>query len=319
MDGIVLCGESAERILEQEALGKGYGLEPTARLTLPTMASYRGISNKQWSTQVDGVAFTHLDVLVGSAGDIRKCRNITFHTWKSPLPPFGILKISDPFTSEFFVASGTFMALVAARRLSGVRLAQYVMYLCGWYCMHQKVPLEKRTAFTSTEKISLMLPSMIGTKGWRKLASILPYCADGVRSPQEANYYLVVTLPPRKGGYRLTKPKVNYSIPLDDYHSALLGQSSIEVDFYWPEAELVVEYNGLDNHDGGISPLDVTQQLILRDKGIEVLFLTKYQLYNAALLDAHMQTVANKLGIKTSRRGWPDISDVRALLDDLRS
>lgn len=319
MSGIVLCGTSAELILEREALDKGYGLEPTNRLAIPTASSYRGMSDVQWSIQIDGIVFTHLDVLVGSARDIRHCKNATFHTWKSPLPESGISKISDPFTSDFFVTSGSFMALMASRRLPRIQLAQYVMYLCGRYCIHQPKPLEERKAFTSTAEIAHMLLAMKGTKGWAKLEQVLPFCADGIRSPQEANYYLVATCPCKRGGYHLIHPKVNYAIPLEYRYEALLGEPSIEVDFYWPEAKLVVEYNGLDNHDGGISPLDVTQQLILGDMGIEVLFLTKYQFFDASLLDTHMQTVAKKLGIEPDSSDWPDISDVRNLLKDLRS
>ena len=317
MNGIVLCGESAEKVLEREALKKGHGLEPTSYLELPTTSSYAGLPLKDSSICIDGIPFHHLDVLVGKQRDFRRNDSITFHQWKGPVPHSGILKISEPFTSGYFVTSATFMAIMAARKLSLPSLAQYVMYLCGWYCKHQKVPLEQRGPFTSTEKIALMLQSTRGTMGWKRLSRILPYCAEGVRSPPEASFFAVATFPRDIYGYQFPKPEVNATIPVKPEHEALAGTPSIEVDFYWSDAKLVVEYNGLDTHDGGVTPLDITQQLILKEEGYEVIFLTKEQFSNARLLDLVMRHIAQRLGIDPND-GWPSMGNVQELVDCLR-
>ena len=317
MSGIVLCGTSAEKILEQKALGRGHGLEPTSRSSIPTATSYCGMFNKEWLIQIDGIAFSHLELLIGGHEDHRHCGNITFHQWKGLVPPYGILKISEPFTSGYFITSAPFMAIMAARKLPLPNLAQYVMYLCGWYCKHQKVPLERRAPFTSIEKIALMLQATRGTMGWKRLSRILPYCAEGVRSPPEANFYAVTTFPRDIYGYQFPKPEVNANIPVKPEHEALAGAPSIEVDFLWEDAKLVVEYNGLDAHDGGVTPLDITQQLILKEGGYEVIFLTKEQFNDARLLDLVMRHIAKRLGIEPDD-GWPSMGNVQELVDCLR-
>lgn len=318
MNGIVLCGTSAEQILEHEALKKESSLEPTSHNLIPTASSYGGMSHSGLTIQIDEVTFNYLEVLIGCHEDHRHCGIITFRQWKGPVPPSGIFKISDPFTSGLYVTSAPFMALMAARKLSLSRLAQYVMYLCGWYCIHQKEPLKKRKALTSTEQIAFMLRSVRGTMGWKRLWRVLPYCAEGVRSPPEANFFAVATFPRDIFGYQFPKPKVNTSIPLGPEHAALAGAPSIEVDFYWEDAGLVVEYNGGDTHDGGVTPLDVTQQYILMDKGIEVVFLLKEQFSDARLLDLLMRHLAKKLGIDPDN-GWPSVENVQMLVDDLRN
>lgn len=316
MSGMVLCGTSAEKVLEREALKKGYGLEPTSSQELLGPIPIQGMSAREWSIQIDGIEFTHLDLLIGDHKDFRRCVNIDFHQWLGSVPPDGIFKIAEPYANEFYVTSAPFMALIAARRMSLIKLAQYVMYLCGYYCIHQKAPLEERGPLTNKDEIETAIRFVRGQRGWRRLSRVLPYCAEGVRSPQEANYYIVATFPRKLGGYELTKPEVNACIPLNAEHAALAGAPEIEVDFYWKDANIVVEYNGLDSHDGGITPLDITQQVILKEKGIDVLFVTKAQLYNARLLDMMMRQLADRLGM-SPENGWPSPEKVENLLSCL--
>lgn len=318
MTGIVLCDASAEIILEREVLGKGHGLEPTNRQSLPDIISLTGMSDREWSIQIDSLLFSHLHLLVGKHRDFRHCCNITFHQWLGTVPPGAILRIDEPFMNNVFVTSGSFMALLASRTHTLTALAQHIMYLCGYYCMHQKEPLLKRGPLASKEEIERMMRFTKSTVGWKRLSRILPYCAEGVRSPQEANFYIVATFPRVLGGYEFPKPQVNVEIPVEGMHATLAGAPSIEVDFYWEDEGVVVEYNGLDNHEGGISPLDITQQIILKEKGIDVVFLTKEQLFNPALLDLMMLQLANKIGIRPID-GWPSMKSLKMLLRSLRA
>ena len=317
MNGMVLCDKSAEIILEREVLTKGYGLEPTALGALPKPPSMKGESNSDWSLSIDGMPFNHLHLLVGDQKDIRRCDAAAFHVWKSPLPPGAVLRIDEPYVRGLYVTSGPFLALIAARTRSLVGLAQYVMYLCGHYCLYQNEPLKERKPLAKKEDICLMLKHVKGSMGWKRLTRILPYCAEGVRSPQEANFYIVATFPKRFGGYALTKPEVNANILLNAEQTLLAGSPAIEVDFYWRDAGIVVEYNGFEIHNGGITQLDITQQIILKELGIEVIFVTKEQLYNPALIDLLMQQLAKRLGICPAD-GWPKMSCVRELLVSLR-
>ena len=316
MDGIVLSHTSAEKVLEREVLKQGYGLEPTSHHLLPSASSLMKFLGSEGYAPIDGITFPYLDVLVSSQKEFRRHDNIVFHQWSGELPPNGIQRIADPYSNELYIASAPFLALIAARNLPLTNLAQYIMYLCGYYCIHQKVKLEERRPLTNKDEIAQMLKYVRGTMGWRRLFRVLPYCAEGVRSPQEANYYIVVTFPCELGGYQFTKPKVNASIPLEEKYQALTNSPSIEVDFYWEDAGVVVEYNGLENHEGGISPLDITQQIILQEKGIEVIFFTKEQLYNAELLDLAMRQLAIRLG-NTTMAAWPDMKNVRMLTRSL--
>lgn len=317
MNGLVLCGKTAEMVLEHEVLKEKSDLEPTSHQTLPTMSSFRNMSGVEWSTQIDGIVFGHLDILVGNANDIRRCDNVSFHTWMGDVPPSGISKISDPFTSGLYVASGPFLALIAARSLPLTKLAQYVMYLCGAYCLYQREPLKTRKPLTTKEEIETMLHSIRGTMGWKRLSRILPFCAEGVRSPPEANFFAVSTFPRELYGYQFPKPAVNEDIPVEPEYRTLAGSSVIEVDFVWEDAQLIVEYNGADTHEGGVTSLDITQQTILRAQGYEVVFITKEQFGNARLLDLIMLHLAEKIGIDPSN-GWPETEHVQELIDCLR-
>ena len=316
MDGIVLCGATAETLLEHELLRNDYQLDASDIASIPNSGRLARLREENaWPVTIRGCQFANIDVLVSGKNRLRHIPHVTYHSWSGPLPAGSFARIAK----GLYVTTAPFMALQAARQLDMTRLAQYIMYLAGHYCLHGDDYLEERPPLMTLEQIDRMRHAIDGTKGCKTLAKTLPYCKEGARSPQETNMLISGIFPRTKGGYWLPQPLVNYEIELDSNGAELMGSDHLEIDLFWKDANIGLEYNGIDTHQGGLSPRDLSRQYVLMQQGIEILYVTKYQLYNAGIFDIVMRTVAKKLGVSTAPKYWPQLNRVQELLDTLRS
>ncbi|MDO4183284.1 MAG: DUF559 domain-containing protein [Coriobacteriia bacterium] len=83
-----------------------------------------------------------------------------------------------------------------------------------------------------------------GAKAYRRALSRVQ---EGCRSPAELKFALRLTLPKTEfNGFGFPKPLINARIDLSSTKNSLYGKR--EVDFLWPEAKLVVQYDSEDYH-----------------------------------------------------------------------
>jgi hypothetical protein len=80
---------------------------------------------------------------------------------------------------------------------------------------------------------------------------------DGSFSPMETAIALMLTLPAALGGYGLPKPILNTRLRGTELRPAASSQHEILPDLYWPEREVVLEYDSREHHgEEGSSPLN---------------------------------------------------------------
>lgn len=314
MDGIVLCGTTAETLLEHKLITGKSLLDATDIISIPSSSRLARLRDEgSWPISIDGCRFNGIDVLVPGKNQRRQIPHVRYHSWSGDLPAGAFARIAK----GLYLTTAPFMALQAARAMDTTRLVQYIMYLTGHYCLHQDSYLQERPSLATLEQIDRMRHSIDGTKGSGTLAKALPYCSEGARSPQEVNMFISAVFPRPKGAYRLPIPLINHRIELDSELAGLMGSSFLEIDLFWPDGNIGLEYNGIETHQGGLSPRDLSRQYVLAEQGIDILFVTKEQLYNAGLLDIVMRAVAKRLGISTRPKYWPHLNRVQELLDTL--
>ena len=315
MDGIVLCGPTAETLLEHRLLVGKSLLDATDIISIPSSSRLSHLRDEgSWPVTIGGCRFGGIDILVGGRNQRRHIPNVQYHSWSDILPAGALARIA----SGLYLTTAPFMALQAAQRLDSIHLAQYIMYLTGRYCLHQEIPLQERPQLATLEQIERIRHAVDGKRGCRTLAKALPYCRERIRSPQEANMLIASSFPLKAGAYCLPLPLVNHRLELDSELARLMGSEYLEFDLFWEEAGIGLEYNGIEVHEGGLSPRDLSRQYVLAEQGIEILYVTKAQLYNAGMFDILMRRVANKLGIAAKPNKWPELNRVQQLLDDLR-
>ena len=316
MNSIVLCGPSAEALLEDALLTDRKDLMASDVAMLPASARLSFLRDEaNWPISINGRKFSSIDILVSARSELRHIPRINYHVWSTELPPGALTLIAR----GLYVCTGPFLALLASRQQNLIGLTQYMMYLTGRYCLHQADPLQERPQLMTLEQIDRSRHAIDGKKGCGLLSKALYYCHEGTRSPQEGNLLICSVFPRIMGGYKFAHPQVNYQIELNGELANLAGHNYLEIDLYWKEAKIGLEYNGIDSHRGGLTPYDITRQYVLKEQGIDILYVTKEQMYNAKLLDIVMRRIAKKLGVSTASDRWPSLDRVQGLLDSLHN
>ena len=102
---------------------------------------------------------------------------------------------------------------------------------------------------------------------------------------------------------------LNESVPLPPEFAELIGVEELEADMLWrglgprKDRMLAVEYDGKDYHtDDRQRSYDNIRRTLLRNVGVEVITVDKWQLYDMALLDGIMQIVSEAVGGPTVRQ-----------------
>lgn len=136
-----------------------------------------------------------------------------------------------------------------------VRMAGVSLELCGRYGRSPLAPSDGTCLYDlapATSADALMRYAAhedTGSgEGMRLLRSVVPYLADGLRSPLEAATYLSMRLIPRRGGLSFPPFRSNEPFPVPESLRAQGYQESITPDFWWPDQKVVVETEGFATH-----------------------------------------------------------------------
>jgi hypothetical protein len=180
------------------------------------------------------------------------------------------------------------------------------MELCGQYSTN---PVHAAAGRTESGKdylerpapsTALLLDRYAAALGLGRKSKVRRACkalANGSRSPRESILHLMMHLKRRQGGYALKGYLLNCRIPLPPELAALMGEETLQLDFYWKEFHLAVEYDGSDFHSGDRQrSYDNLRRSVLRQLGIQVITIDKYQMADMAVLDGIMQMVSQAVG-----------------------
>ena len=237
-------------------------------------------------------------------GDTRsERRDVKAHCTARPLPPGTLIRLSG----NVVIASPELVFAQIAESRSFERLIMAGCELCSRYRLFSDdgTPLalpEERAQLTSSEALRATLSAM-GYRRQAKATSAARHIFDDARSPMEAKVALLLSLPPRLGGFGLPRPVLNPDFFLGPQARNLYPCSPCHPDLYWEAVHLDVEYDGSDTHTAEAHAKDVARAAALKLEGLEVFTLAKAQVYDRWAFDAVAGIVARCL-----RRPLPDVT-----------
>lgn len=232
-------------------------------------------------------------------------KQIIVHQWN------GFVSIGSICTAggSNYVASPEFCLLQVASSLKRngfpdlrtwqytVILAELVCELCGTYSKQNTARGFKGhdKPLTTIGTLMVYCGRMAFEPGANNLRLALAWSLDGLNSPMETALFLLLCLPRSYGGLELPRPISNPIIPVPQELWGKTHLRNIIPDLFWPEANLIVEYNGADAHEG-TEVDDQERQEIAQDMGYFVITFRKTDLYNRKRFVEKARSVAKYLG-----------------------
>ena len=233
--------------------------------------------------------------------------DIALHSRRNPLPAGSCVRLPG----ETWVVSPEMLFIQMGRRLDQVSLIQLGYELCGSYAI--AAPEHDLRGFCRTEplvtlaRITRFLDGATGEHGIQGARAAARFVCESAASPREAAASMLLTLPPRLGGYGLEAPLLNHRIDLSPSEQQTLGRAFLRADMLWPRAKLVLEYDSDAWHaDKARLNYDSQRRNLLRSIGYEVISLTNSEIKSLAHLDRIVRSIRKALGcrFRTSIRDY---------------
>lgn len=238
-------------------------------------------------------------------------KQISRHVWSGAVPSGSLSLIGNGiyvFTPAVCLLQ---IAGIAARFLSGkvdkeyqvVVIAQLGCELCGQYSISETARDGHiwRLPLTSVGELAHLVEGNQGMYGAKQLREAIPWIIDNLRSPAETSLFLIMCVRPAIGGYGLPLPLSNFDIDVKGDKTGFFDgwmNMKCTVDFYWPQARLVVEYDSDAHHpedDEAKTEHDSQRADALRALGYIVVTIRHDGLYKPKRLRAKMEEIASYL------------------------
>ena len=258
-----------------------------------------------------------VNVLVGDWRDRRNSEVVAAHHVAEPLPAGSIMHVRE----ELYTVSANCNLLLQASELHLVSLCKMLGRYWGTFSS-MKSPdnpnaVVERAPLTTEQRLLEYLQLVEKIHGRQALGEAIRFTCENAASQQEVNLQLALCLPASCNGFALCKPEMNYEVKLEENDRVFSGADHIKIDLYWPSAHFGLEYMGEKEHKGKLLS-DVSRWYAAKQKGIDLWFVTKEQLYNAKALDFIARKVARRTRKKINAQTWPNTEEVKALVEVLR-
>lgn len=280
-------------------------------MALLKAAGIEGLRQKGIDRGIPG--FVPLDLVSAVRAKHQSSNRYQRHLWSWDIPSGSVSLIASgvyvftPCLCLLQVSAGIRKLLKGKldERLLVVVIARLGCELCGQYSLAgDKGSTEKRLPLAATGDVARTIAwaTANGVRGVSMLRAAFPWMLDNLRSPKETDLYLLLCLPSELGGFGLPLPRSNYDIDVREVKTGFFAHRTVcNVDFYWGQARLVVEYDSWEHHAGaGEKKVAADRQRAdaLRGLGYTVVTVERDDLYNAKRLRAKAQEIADAL--KTS-------------------
>lgn len=220
-----------------------------------------------------------------------------------PYPETAFLQLDE----SICLASPELCLLQSMKAYPPVRFMELCMEVCGKYSLMKEDPrgfVTRDYPLASLEGIRSLAAQTQSIRGFAQTRVLLQDLAEGSRSPMETRTYLLMCLPKRMGGYGLPKPELNMRISLSKEEQRFAERRYFECDMCWPEAKVVVEYDGHEDHADRYSRnRDSKKRNVLISKGYTVFTITGGQLRDARAFGTIVCEIARLLGYRL--QGFP--------------
>jgi hypothetical protein len=238
-----------------------------------------------------------LHILVPSKSTWRHAKGIYCHLCTAPLPSGSFRLIGK----GIFVCSPEFVFLQMASSLSFPEVIELGMELCGSFSLSQAAAdgAFGHEPITNTAKITSFLSRMSGARNTAIASRALAWVIDNSRSPMESITAMLLTLPPRYGGYGLRRPLLNPPIFIPPHVTGNPHGSPRQCDLFWPEKKVAVEYDSNAWHTGTTRiAQDSTRRNELAFMDISVISITWIQISDIRSFDRTARIIAKKIGFR---------------------
>lgn len=242
-----------------------------------------------------------LELVVPSAELRRSGAGTTTFVNKGILQPEACWHIVDDIGTE----SPAVCLAQFASVLSEAELIELACALAGRYCFAAKPrrSIVDAIPLTSVGAMRSSLESLTSTTGRGKALKALNWAIDGLGSPYETILYLLLCLPPRLGGLHLPKPVANGRIDIADRCKHGVSQSSYYPDLWWPEANLVAEYDSSEHHSTPKAvESDARRRNDLQALGLHVVTINRNILKDAVLFNNAYEQLRKAIGVARPRQ-----------------
>lgn len=232
---------------------------------------------------------------------------ITAHVMSSPAP-YSFVRLSK----DVYVESPEATLIRMASHLDHGELAVMVNQLLSHYRICNGAIVSARPLSTEARLLQQLKQSK-GKRGAKIVRTALAYAVVGTASPAEAKVAALLTLPARWGGKGLPVPEANAEItlvPSTSRRCVTADPTSAEMvirngtkryaDYLWRAWKLILEYDSDEFHASRKKlGADSARRAELQRAGYTVVTLTNRQLSNIEELSVVVDTLLNKMGMKS--------------------
>lgn len=289
--------EEADRALER------------ATCTAADAASVRALP---WRRELEG----HVRVLAGAApeddvpvhlavsdeGLRRRAKGLLCHRLPAALPEGALCSAGE----GVLAVSPELYVLLRSRVLSAGALAVMVSQLCSRYSPRLDDPEGRAIQcepVTTVARIQEFAERCDGL--WFSRAGVmrvLACVADRSRSPMETALNVALCLPESGGGFGLPRPELNHEVRLSPNQVfAMRGQRRCEIDLWWSDAQVGVEYDGGEHFSSReAAERDRLRDAVMKDLSFDVVRWTWPMVADEVAFGLKVRNLARKLGVKVS-------------------
>lgn len=196
-------------------------------LTQPTKINIRAvpcpvlIGSSEWDAAGVGLLSLPLHCFVSKKRHQQP--NVVYHFASGPLPRGSVCEIAQNLN----IVSPELALLQVAPLASVPELAGLMTEFCGYYspAEYEAYGLMNREPLTTVARLKSFADRTSRFNGLDKFQQAVNYAFDRSRSPMETGLALLLSLPPRYGGYSLKGLELNKEIQLRDEQYSCTGQN----------------------------------------------------------------------------------------------
>jgi very-short-patch-repair endonuclease len=238
-----------------------------------------------------------LDILVANESARKANRLVRNHICCGPYPKSCFFDTGQ----GLLTCSPELCFLQMAENLPLLKLIELGFEFCGTYSLAadgiKEATLQLGKPLTSKAKLQALVAKMNGRRGKKNATRALKYVVDGSASPMETMLAMLLSLPQNLGGYGLAKPLLNQRIDVVKTAKRASRKDHYVCDLYWQEVKLDVEYDSDLFHTGSSRISDDSKRRnALTYLGIQVITITRQQLYTSGEFDKAVRLIAKRLG-----------------------
>ncbi len=153
--------------------------------------------------------------------------------------------------------------------------------LCSTFSLDPSQPfgLVERKPLTTQAELASFIDFHPGLRGVKNARVAVGHIGEGAASPAEIYQMMVLTLPPRWGGFGLRSLEANRVVRLGKKAAGMAGRAYVVPDLCDFEHRLAIEYDADATHTYGEQlSRDATKRMALESMGMKVITVTTRQL-----------------------------------------